>query len=133
MAKACLENMFNNHIYCDSQWCLAKKAKEEGKAYTHPVDWLSCSDDPVPKVYHQLNQIIEQYGSAFYLRQSMHNFTTQTNEALNNSQAVVTSKAKVLIESRSFHYRHAIVIGTHNWGTRKFWNNVFSQLSIATS
>ena len=35
-AKAVLEHMFNNHKYCNSQWCLALKAKEEGKTYTHP-------------------------------------------------------------------------------------------------
>ena len=99
----------------------------------HPAGWLQCSDDRGLKIYRQLNQIIEQYGNAFYLRQSIHNFTPQTNEALNSSQEVVAPKAKVFHESRSFHYCHAIVIGTHNWGTRKFWTTVFSHLGIAPS
>ena len=63
----------------------------------------------------------------------MHWFTTQTNEALNNSQAVVTPKAKVFHESRSFHYRHAIVIGSHNWRFQKYWIIVFCQLGISPS
>ena len=63
MTKACLKHMFDNHIYCNSQWSLAKKSKEEGNAYTHPTCWISCSGDHGPKIYCQLNQIVEQYGS----------------------------------------------------------------------
>ena len=60
----------------------------------------------------------------------MHPHTTQTNEALNNSQAGLTPKSKSFHESKSFHYRHAIVIGTHNWGFRKYWSVVFNTLGV---
>ena len=82
-AKAVVEHMFNNHTYCDSAWCLALKAKEENKTYVHPSSWLSCDNERELKIHEQLSNIANVYGSAFYLRQSMHNFSTQTNEALN--------------------------------------------------
>ena len=130
MAKAVVEHMFNNHAYC-GEWCLARKAKEEKKVYVPPTGWLSCDVEREKKIHEQLSAIVDVYGGPFYLRQSMHHFTTQTNEALNQSQAMLTPKAKVFHESRSFHYRHAIVIGCHNWGVRKYWTSVFTQLGIA--
>ena len=132
-AKAVLEHMFDNHLYCSSTWCLALRAKEDGKSYNHPSGWLSCKNERDQKIYQQLNAIVSLYGNEFYLNQSMHPFDTQTNEAMMQAQAMLTPKAKVFHESRSFHYRHAIVVGTHNWGARKFWTNVFRELGIHCS
>jgi len=42
----------------------------------------------------------------------------------------VTPKAKVFHKSRSFHYRHDIVIVAHNWSNHNFLSNVISQLGI---
>jgi len=86
--KAVLEHIFDEHKYCDVEWCLALKAKEQVKAYNPSTPWLS--------------------------------FITQTNEALNNSQAVVTPKVKFFHKTRSIHYCHAIVVSTHNWGHAKY-------------
>ena len=94
-ARAILEHMFNNHVYCNSQWCLALRAQEEGKTYLNPSGWLSCSDDVGKKIYDQLKEVVNMYGNKFYLRQSMHGFSTQTNEALNQSQVMLTPKAKI--------------------------------------
>ena len=85
------------------------------------------------KMYEQLAAITQKYGSAFFLRQSMHPFNTQSNEALNYSQSCLTPKAKSFHESRSFHYRHAIVVGSHNWGIIKYWSHVFGCLGISLS
>ena len=74
-----------------------------------------------------------KYGSEFYLLQSMHTFTTQTNEVLNISHAVVILKEKVLHETSSFHYRHAIVVAIHNWGHDKYWTSVFDAVGISYS
>ena len=125
--------MFNEHKYCDPEWCLALKAKEEGKQYTPSTPWMSRKDGNKSKIYEQLSEITTKYGNAFYLTQSMHTFSTQTNEALNQSQAMLTPKAKVFHKTRSFHYCHAIVVGTHNWGHKKFWTTVFSDVSISHS
>ena len=113
-AKAVLEHMFNNHQYCNPQWCLALRAKDDEKTYIHPSGWLSCDDARQKKIYDQVKVVVDKYGGEFYLRQSMHPFNTDINEALNRAQAMLTPKAKVFHESLSFHYRHAIVVGSHN-------------------
>ena len=94
-AKAVLEHMYDNHQYCNSQWCLALKAKEDGKSYAHPSGWLSCDVDREKKIYDQVKGVVDVYGGEFYMLQSMHQFTTQTNEALNQAQAMLTPNAKV--------------------------------------
>ena len=132
-AKAVLEHLYDNHKYCDASWCMALKAKNEKKKYTPKVHWYSLKNEVEKKNYEQLSKITTKYGNEFYLRQSMHPFDTQTNEALNNSQAMVTPKAKVFHETRAFHYRHAIVVGTHNWGHKKFWTSVFDEAGIKYS
>ena len=98
-AQAVLEHMFNNHTHCNSQWCLALRAQEEGKQYTHPSGWLSHNVPEEKKIYTQLKEIVDVYGGEFYLWQSMHPFNTQTNEALNQAQAMLTPKAKVFHQS----------------------------------
>ena len=132
-AKAPLEHMFNDHTFCDPKWCNVLRAREEGKVYSHP-DKFYCKDEPEgKKMYKQLSAITNKYGSEHYLRQSMHPFTTQSNEALNQAQACLTPKSKSFHESRSFHYRHAIVVGSYNWGAKKYWAAVFSRLGIPSS
>ena len=37
---------------------------------------------------------------------------------------------KVFHSSKSFYYRHAIIVGTHNWGYRRYWKEVFTQVGI---
>ena len=113
--------MFNNHKHCNSQWCLILSAQAEGKHYARLSGWLSHEVPEEEKIYIQLKKIVDLYGVDFYLRQSMYIFNTQTNEALNQSRAMVTPNIKVFHESQSFHYRHAIVIVSHNWGAWKFF------------
>lgn len=132
-AHSPLEHLFNNHAYCSSKWCNALKAEEEGKIYTHPDGFCDKTTDDGKKMYEQLSEITHKYGNEYYLKQSMHPFTTQTNEALNYSQACVTPKSKSFHESYTFHYRHAITIGCHNWGFLKFWTSVFDSLGIIYS
>ena len=84
-AQAVLEHMFNNHTHCNSQWCLALRAQEEDKQYTHPSEWLSRKVPEEEEMYTQLEEIVDVYGGEFYLRQSMHPFNTQTNSAQSGS------------------------------------------------
>ena len=132
-SKAPLEHMFNNHKYCTVEWCQALQAQKEGKAFTHPQGWLSVEEARGKKIYDQLQKITSKYGSEFYLKQSAHSFNTQTNEALNESQALLTPKAKVFHESMAFHYRHAIVVGCHNWGFKRFWTEYYSAIGLPCS
>ena len=106
-SKLVVEHVFNNHCYC-GDWCDAKKALAEGKSYIHPQGWLSWSVPEEQKIYRQLTEITEKYGSASYLIQSNHPFTTQTNEALNRSQSKLTPKDKVFHTTKAFEHRHAI-------------------------
>ena len=128
-AKSPVHHLFNDHKYCGS-WCDAKKALQEKKAYSHPQGWLSREVVDQEKIYHQLVGITDVYGSASYLEQSRHPFNTQTNEALNNSQASVTPKNKVFHTTKSFTYRHSITVGTHNWGFRKYWTKTYDKVGV---
>ena len=129
-AKAPLEHMFDNHTFCNADWCNGLKAKAEGKTYIHPDKNISKSTPEGGKMYAQLSAITEKYGTEFYQKQSARPFNTQTNEALNQAQACLTPKNKSFHESQSFHHRHAIVVGSHNWGLHRYWTEVFSNLGV---
>ena len=132
-ANAPLEHMFNNHCYCKEEWCNVLKAQADKKTYTHPNKFFSKETSKGKKMYGQLSSITKKYGSAFYIQQSMHTFDTQSNKALNQSQACLTPKNKSFHETRAFEYRHGIVVGTHNWGHLKYWTSVFDHLGVPYS
>ena len=132
-AKACVEHMFNNHQHCNISWCNALKAEKEGKVYVRPQGWLSSDDARGKKMYDDLKGVSDKYGSAHYLHQSMHEFDTQTNESLNQSQACLTPKSMVFHESWAFHHRHAITVGTHNWGFFRYHTECFGVLGVTNS
>ena len=129
-AKAPLEHMFNNHTFCNVEWYNTLKAKADGKQYNHPDKFICKSTPNREKMHSQLSAITEKYGSELFIKQSAHPFNTQTNEAINQSQACLTPKSKSFHESRSFHHRHAIVVGTHNWGLHRYWTEVFTNLGV---
>ena len=127
-AKGPLEHLFDNHQGC-GQWCGAKKAEEVGKKYINPLGFLCKQKNAL--AYTQLKEITEKYGSPFFLEQSRHSFNTQTNEALNQSKEMLTPNNKVFHASKSFHYRHAIMVGTHNWGYKRYWQEVFDSIGVS--
>ena len=104
--------------------------QKNGKVYVNPRGWLSKSDEKGKKLYSQISEVTDKYGNEFYLSQSLHPFDTQTNESLHQAQAFLTPKAKIFHASRSFHYRHAINIGCHNFGFDEFWKRIFDRLQI---
>ena len=122
-----LEHHFDTHTHC-GDWCGVIKGNTMGLQYNNPMGYMSKKKHAT--AYGQLREITEKYGSAFYLEQSRHPFNTQTNEALNNSQAHLTPKNKVFYSSEAFHSRNAIVIGTHNWGYRKYWQAIYCEAGI---
>ena len=127
-AQAPLEHLFNNHTFCGN-WCAAKQVETmKEKVYEHPEGFLSKEKENDLKIYQSLKEITCKYGSPIYLKQRMPN--TQTNEALNQSQAALTPKNKVFHSSKSFHYRHAIMVGTHKFGYRRFWETTFNKIGI---
>ena len=129
-AKAPLEHMFGNHEYCKEEWCDALKASLQNRPYKHPDGFCTRSTAEGEKMYQQLGEITWKYGNSFFLGQSTHPYHTNTNEVLNHCQACLTPKSKSFHESMSFQYRHAITVGVHNWGIRKFWTQVFDAIGI---
>ena len=65
-AKAPLEHLFNNHIYC-GDWCSVKRAERLGKTYVNTLGYLSKNNKKLRKTgtYAQLKAITDKYGSAF--------------------------------------------------------------------
>ena len=39
-ANAPLQHIFDDHVYCNVQWCQKLKAQQEGKTYNHPEYFL---------------------------------------------------------------------------------------------
>ena len=132
-AKAPLAHVFGNHEHCSNDWCQVLQAQKDNKVYNHPQGWLSVENPQDKKIYDQLHAITSKYGNEHYLRQSRHAFNTQTNEALNQSQARVTPKSRVFHKSKAFHYWHANVVGCHNFGYKRYWLAHYTSLGIFCS
>jgi hypothetical protein len=127
-----LEHICGEHKYCDSAWCYDKKATEEGKLYCAPADHR-LDRMKHPDTYNQLKEIFQQYASVRMMQYCNHPYDTQTNEALNQSIANVSPKSVCYSSLISLYSRIALVIGTHNQGYKKFYNNLFSELGITMS
>ena len=104
-----------------------QQAISSPRGFLHPLHHRRRKDVPANREGHM------EIRKCFFLNQSLHPFHTQTNEARNQAQAGLTPKAKSFHESMSFHYRHAIQVGTHNLGFRQFWTQVFDDIGVPYS
>lgn len=111
---ASLKHVFDDHLYCVVDLYGALQATIQGKTYNHPKNKL---------VRLKMGRICIRISAPSFksietkiLKYSIHPCHTQTNEAINNSQACITPKSKAIRESQTFHYLHYIIIRTHNWG-----------------
>ena len=50
-AQAPLEHIFDNHQFCEPQWCFKLRAQQEGKPYNHPEKFLDKSTEEGAKMY----------------------------------------------------------------------------------
>ena len=64
------------------------------------------------------------------LQESLHNYSTQKNEAMNNSIAKYAPKIRTYSTTMALTNRIMIAIGTCNFGYVTFWQRVFLDLGL---
>ena len=146
--KAVIEHLFNNHEYCDSRWCRPKKLIERNKK-----NELSESNEERLKnieiqrtkfsyyrsktkdstLSDQMTWCYLPFTTEERLKESLHKFSTQKNETMNNSVAKYAPKTRTYSTSISITNRVMIAIGWCNLGFCLFWSRVYNCLGLIMS
>ena len=124
-AKAVLEHHFNNHKYCDVKWCYTLKARAKGLTVS-PKYHLSKQTNA--EIYTQLHICLQQFSTADVLKESMHQCTTQKNEAMNTSIAQLCPKFKHLSKSTALLTRIAVAVSCENMGYSSFYHTLLQRI-----
>ena len=157
-----LEHIFNNHIYCDEKWCkplrlqLKKAAEEENipicgvvdsgdhppspistestrnEATTNKVSFYRCKTKH-REVYLRMKKALLRFSTKQRMTESLHGFSTQMNECLNNMISYYAPKNKTYGMTMSLQNRIAVVTGVHNLGHQDFWTRAFTSMQIPIS
>ena len=159
--KAVIEHLFDNHIYCDAQWCRPLRIEQQNDnnlpqgslcmkigitigernrppspvfpTPTEPPQSYYRSKTEHSKLYDQMQRAYAPYTTPERIRESQHPYDTQLNESLNNVVAKFAPKNRTYAHSMSLSNRIAIVIGSHNYGSLRFWSKVYDSLSLPMS
>ena len=135
-SKALVEHLFNYHDYCNSNWCRPKKQfegttdKEKGKELSTSFYRNKYNN---AKLYNQIKKAYLPYTTEARLKESLHLYDTQKNEAMNNSIAKYATKTKTYGMTISLTNRVMIAIGVSNLGAEAYWKQVYSMLVIPMS
>ena len=81
----------------------------------------------------KLKKAYLSYTTEARLKESLHLYDTQKNEAMNNSIAKYTPKTKTYGMTISLTNRVMIAIGVSNLGAGSYWKRVYSRLVIPMS
>ena len=98
------------------------RAREEGKYFRSKVDH--------PILYGQITAAVAPYLAPDKLKMLQHSWSTQKNEAMNNSVAAYAPKVKNFSGTLSLKTRVGIAAGVLALGYFRFWNRVFDALHL---
>ena len=135
-SKALVEHLFNYHDYCNINWCRPKKQfegttdKEKGKELSTSFYRNKYNN---AKLYNQIKKAYLPYTTEARLKESLHLYDTQKNEAMNNSISKYATKTKTYGMTISLTNRVMIAIGVSNLGAEAYWKQVYSMLVIPMS
>ena len=85
------------------------------------------------KLYEQMKQIWDRLTTDERLKECMHLFDSQINEALNTAVGKYARKGRTYCTTMSLTNRVMIAMGVHNLGYLKFWYRVFDALKLHMS
>jgi hypothetical protein len=150
-ALACLEHHWNNHEFCNSEWCPWKakaeaKANAEAKAKAKAMndsddddtdsdsdddddaieaDWSSSSakyrdKKKDPLLYAEMLEIHSKYTTPTRLHEVHHTWSTQKNEAMNQSIAKYAPKGRDYSTTGSLYRRVLAAVGVNSGGMHYF-------------
>ena len=80
-----------------------------------------------------MSEIWEKLTTDERLKECMHPFDSQINEALNTSVGKYAPKGRTYCTSMSLANRVLIAMGTHNLGYLQYWTRVFESLQLDMS
>jgi hypothetical protein len=123
------EHICDNHDGCHESWCYNKRAILVNKTYHAPKDHRINKGKEGP-AYEQLRKVFDQYANLVQMAYCNHPFDTQTNEALNQSIAIVAPKSICYSSTTSLNSRIALVIGIHNMGHLPFFMLYFHTVGV---
>ena len=89
-----VEHLFNDHKYCDAEWCYVLKADKENKPYTPDSSRPMYSKISHKKMYDQLTHAVERFQTEDNVKECLHKYDTQHNEGLNMSVSCYVPKFK---------------------------------------
>jgi len=98
------------------------RAKEEGKYFRSKLDQ--------PVLYGQITAAVAPYLASDKLKMLMHNWSTQLNEAMNNSVAAFAPKIKNFSGTFSLKTRVGITAGVLALEYLDFWTRIFDKLGL---
>ena len=123
-----VEHLFGNHEHCDSQWCYVLKAKNEGKPYLPDAARPIYDKISNLKTYLQLNKAVERFQMEENIKDCLHKFDTQLNEALNMAVSRYVPKFKHFGTTMALDSRVRCVIGAHNMGYDNYYLTLLTNL-----
>ena len=144
-AEAVLEHLFNNHSLCDPTWCHVREKEIRDEMNLRENNEEADNGAKVPPthpfkhrckiidadLYQQMRVRFEPFLLPDRLLECLHIYTTQCNEAMNNSIAKYAPKSRTYSSSMSLSHRVAIATGIFNLGFYNFWSRVYTDLGMA--
>ena len=146
---AVIEHLFDSNVYCNSRWCRPKriielrekirvskdeddiiKDNEKLTAIQRTVhSFYRCKvKDKV--IYQQMKDAYQPFTNEERLQESLHSYSTQKNEAMNNCVAKYAPKTRTYSTTMALTNTVMIAIGTSNLEYVTYWERVFSDLDL---
>ena len=106
------------------------KLKEEKLVQRFKNGYYRCKRKN-SEVYEQICELYKPYITEEHLRQLHHNFSTQHNEAMNNSVSAFAPKGKTYSKTESLETRVAIAACVQILGYELFWELVYKDFGVS--
>lgn len=123
-----IEHLFQNHDYCDEQWCYVLQAQKEKKNYVPEESRPLYTKNGEPKMYQQLTDAVARFQTEKNIRECLHKYDTQINEGLNMTVSRYVPKFKHYGTTMSLDTRIRCVIGQHNMGYANYYSTLLKNL-----
>ena len=139
-----LEHLFDNHIFCDPIWCkplhlilqrkLLLDCRNVSPVTHHQIlmreKFYYRLKTEHSELYKQLLNAYLPYTTLERLKESLHPWSAQLNEALNNVVTKYAPKNCTYSATMALSNRIAIVVGVHNMGHLAYWTKVFKLIDL---
>ena len=123
-----IEHLFQNHEYCDEQWCYVLQAQKKKKPYVPEESRPLFIKSEEPRMYKQLTDAVARFQSEKNIKECLHKYDTQINEGLNMTVSQDVPKFKHYGTTMSLDTRIRCVVGQHNMGYATYYSTLLKNL-----